>query len=198
MMFTMLLPRNTIQTHELIEIKELDPSLKLDIRYATKNNFLGRAVYKEPKAFLQKKVAEELIKINKELKNKGYALLIFDGYRPWSVTKIFWDETPIEKRNFVADPEKGSMHNRGCAVDLSLFDLKTEKEVEMPCPYDEFSERAYPSYTDGSKEELKMRDFLIFEMGKSNVFKVNQYEWWHFDYKGYEKYPILDLPFEDI
>lgn len=198
MMFTMLLPRNTIQTHELIEIKELDPSLKLDIRYATKNNFLGRAVYKEPKAFLQKKVAEELIKINKELKNKGYALLIFDGYRPWSVTKIFWDETPIEKRNFVADPEKGSMHNRGCAVDLSLIDLKTEKEIQMPCPYDEFSERAYPSYIGGNKEDLKMRDFLISEMEKSNMFKANPYEWWHFDYKNYEKYPILDLPFEEL
>ena len=184
--------------HNLIELRKLDLTLKLDIKYATKNNFLGRPVYKEPKAFLQKEVAEELIKINNELKNKGYALLIFDGYRPWSVTKIFWDETPIEKRNFVADPKKGSTHNRGCAVDLSLFDLKTEEEVKMPCPYDEFSERAYPAYTDGNIEKLKMRNFLIYEMEKSDLFKVNTYEWWHFDYKNCEKYPILDLSFDEL
>lgn len=184
--------------HNLVEIKELDPSLKLDIKYATKENFLGRPVYKEAKAFLQREVAEELIKINKELKAKGYSLIIFDGYRPWSVTKIFWDETPIEKRTFVADPKKGSIHNRGCAVDLSLLDLKTGSEVKMPCPYDEFSERAYPSYKNAKEEEIKSRNFLIYEMEKSGKFKVNAYEWWHFDYKDCDKYPILDLSFEDI
>ena len=186
------------KTHNLVELGKLYPSLKLDIRYATKNNFLGYPVYKEAKAFLQEEIALALLDIDKEFKKDGYGLLIFDGYRPWSVTKIFWDETPIEKKNFVADPEKGSNHNRGSAIDLSLYDLKTKKEVNMTCGFDEFSERAYPSYAGGTLEEKKMRDYLISKMEKSSLFKVNSYEWWHFDYIDCEKYPILDLTFEEI
>jgi len=186
------------KTHNLVELGKLYPSLKLDIRYATKNNFLGYPVYKEAKAFLQEEIAHALLDIDEDLKKDGYGLLIFDGYRPWSVTKIFWDETPIEKKNFVADPEKGSNHNRGSAVDLSLYDLKTGKEINMTCGFDEFSERAYPSYSGGTTEERKMRDYLISKMEKSRLFKVNAYEWWHFDYIDYEKYPILDLTFEEI
>ncbi len=184
--------------HKLIELKTIDPSLKLDIRYATKNNFLGRPVYKEAKAFLQEEVAEELVKINNSFKKDGYGILVFDGYRPWSITKIFWDETPIEKRKFVADPKKGSIHNRGCAVDLSLYDLKTGKEIKMPCEYDEFSERAYPSYSGGTKEESKMRDYLIHKMQESMLFSVHSNEWWHFDYRNCDKYPILDLSFDEL
>ena len=186
------------KTHNLIELGKLDSTLKLDIRYATKNNFLGYQVYKEAKAFLQEEVAHALINIDKEFKKDGFGLLIFDGYRPWSVTKIFWDETPVEKRKFVADPKKGSNHNRGSAVDLSLYDLKSGKEVKMTCGFDEFSERAYPSYTGGTTEERKIRDYLISKMEKSGLFKVNSYEWWHFDYIECEKYPILDLMFEEI
>ena len=183
--------------NELVEIVKLDSTIKLDIRYATKNNFLKRPVYKFAKAYLQKPVAEDLIKVNKELKNFGYGLLVFDGYRPWSVTKIFWDELEPEKRIFVADPKKGSIHNRGCAVDLTLYDLKTGKSINMPSDYDEFSERAYPSYKGSTEEQSKNRDFLIEKMQNHN-FKVHSNEWWHFDHSNCNEYKILDLTFEEI
>ncbi len=117
---------------ELVELIDVDPTFKLDIRYATPNNFVGRAVYAEARAFLQKPAAEALSRVNRRLRKQGYGVLVFDGYRPWSVTKLFWDATPEERRQFVADPAKGSRHNRGCAADVSLFDLKTGREVEMP------------------------------------------------------------------
>ena len=185
--------RENIKKSDLVEIIKLDPSLKFDIRYSRSDNFIGRPLYKEAKAFLQRPVAEDLIKINKRLKEKDYSLLIFDGYRPWSVTKIFWDETPTHKRNFVADPDVGSNHNRGCAVDLTLYDLNTKKEVKMVCDYDTFSEEAYPSYKGGTEEERKNRDFLISEMEKDGNFKVHPNEYWHFDHKDCMKYPIMDL-----
>ena len=199
LVFTMptLAKENTTRTNELIEIIKFDPALKLDIRYATKNNFLGRPVYKTAKAFLQKPVAEDLVKVNQEIKKDGYGLLIFDGYRPWSVTKLFWDETEPAKRKFVADPKTGSIHNRGCAVDLTLYDLKAGKEIKMPSEYDTFSEAAYPTYTGGTAEERSRRDFLIKVM-KNHNFSVYEYEWWHFNHKDCEKYQILDIPLEDI
>ncbi len=108
---------------ELVEIVKLDPSIRLDIRYATAQNLAGRAVYDEARAFLQRPAAEAAVRAHRALRAHGYGLLVFDGYRPWRVTKLFWDVTPPEKREFVADPAKGSKHNRGCAVDLSLYDL---------------------------------------------------------------------------
>jgi D-alanyl-D-alanine dipeptidase len=128
---------------DLVEIIKLDPTIKLDIRYATKNNFFGKAVYKQPRAFLQRPAAEALVRVNQALRKQGYGVVVFDGYRPWSVTKAFWDATPLDKKIFVADPGKGSRHNRGCAVDLSLFDLKTGELVKMPSEYDEMTERAH-------------------------------------------------------
>jgi D-alanyl-D-alanine dipeptidase len=188
---------NITRTNELIEIVKLDPTLKLDIRYATKNNFLNRPIYKVAKAFLQKPVAEDLIKVNKELHKEDYGLLIFDGYRPWSVTKLFWDEIDPAKRKFVADPKIGSIHNRGCAVDLTLYDLKSGKEIKMPSEYDTFSEAAYPTYMGGTFDERFRRDFLIKVM-ESHNFKVHANEWWHFDHKDFDKYEILDIPLENI
>src|SRR3989338_744694 len=182
----------------LIEITDLDPLIKLDIRYATKNNFLKRPVYKEARAFLQKEAAEAVVKISKDLNKEGYGLLVFDGYRPWSTTKIFWDETPAEKRNFVADPKVGSNHNRGCAVDLTLYELKSGKEIKMPCEYDTFSEEAFPSHAGSTKEEKANRDFLIKVMEKDGDFKVHPNEWWHYDYKDCNKYPVLNLTFDEI
>src|SRR6185436_12965346 len=122
----------TFRKPDLVELVKLDRTIKLDIRYATSNNFLGRPVYTEARAFLQRPAAEALVRANKSLRQKGYGLIIHDGYRPWSVTKIFWDATPADKKEFVADPSQGSRHNRGCAVDLSMFDLKTGKTVVMP------------------------------------------------------------------
>lgn len=179
---------------ELIEIIKLDLTIKLDIRYATKNNFLGRQVYKTAKAYLQRPVAEDLIKVSEGLHNKGLGLVIFDAYRPWSVTKLFWDEIDPNKRKFVADPKVGSIHNRGCAVDLTLYDLKTGTAIKMPSDYDEFNEKAYPTYSGGTEEERKNRDFLINVM-KKHGFTVHPREWWHYDHKDCDKYQILDFLF---
>jgi D-alanyl-D-alanine dipeptidase len=182
---------------DLVQIVALDSTIKLDIRYATVNNFMRRPMYSRAVAFLQRPAGEALVRVNKKLKLRGYALLVFDGYRPWSVTKKFWDETPQEKRKFVADPAKGSRHNRGCAVDLSMYDLVTGREVEMPSPYDDFTERASPTYAGGTSAQRAMRDVLREAM-ESEGYTVNSGEWWHFDYKDWENYQILDLSFEEI
>jgi D-alanyl-D-alanine dipeptidase len=184
---------------DLVEIVKLDPTIRLDVRYATANNFTGRPVYREARAFLQRPAAEALVRVNRALAEKGYGLLVFDGYRPWSVTKLFWDITPQDKRDrgFVADPAKGSKHNRGAAVDLSLYELATGREATMPSPYDEFSDRAAPDYAGGTAEERERRDLLRAAMEKEG-FAVDPGEWWHFNYQGWESYPILDVPFERI
>lgn len=182
---------------ELVELIKLDPTIKLDVRYAGTNNFLGRAVYREARAFLQRPAAEALMRVNQSMRKKGYGVLVFDGYRPWAVTKDFWDSTPQSKRNFVANPAKGSKHNRGCAVDLSLFELSTGQEVEMPSEYDEMTERASPIYDGGAQESRRLRDLLRNAM-EAEGFIVNEYEWWHFDYKDWRKYPILNIPFNQI
>ncbi|MCI0665274.1 MAG: M15 family metallopeptidase [Acidobacteria bacterium] len=182
---------------ELIELIKLDPTFKLDIRYAKSNNFLGRPVYDQPRAFLQRPAAQALARANRKLREKGYGLLIFDGYRPWAVTKLFWDSTPQEKKRFVADPSQGSRHNRGCAVDLTLFDLRSGEEVEMPSGYDEMTDRAYPNYPGGTQEQRRMREMLRDAM-ESEGFTVYEFEWWHFDYKDWKKYSILDIGFNQI
>jgi D-alanyl-D-alanine dipeptidase len=184
---------------DLVEIVKLDPTIHLDVRYATSNNFTGRPVYRQARAFLERPAAEALVRVNRSLHEKGYGLLVFDGYRPWSVTKLFWEITPQDKREkgFVADPAKGSKHNRGAAVDLSMYDLSTGREVPMPSAYDEFSDRASPGYKGGTDDERARRDLLRAEMEKEG-FTVDPGEWWHFNYREWEQYPILDVPFEQI
>lgn len=182
---------------DLVELIKLDPTIRLDIRYATANNFLGRAVYTEARAFLQRPAAEALVRAHHTLRKQGYGLIIHDGYRPWAVTKIFWDATPEDKKVFVADPAKGSRHNRGCAVDLSMVDLKTGKVVEMPSAYDEMSERSHINYAGGSNEARRLRDLLRAAM-EAEGFAVYEPEWWHYDYKDWQMYPILDLRFADL
>ena len=182
---------------DLVELVKLDSTIKLDIRYATENNFLGTPVYTQARAFLQRPAAEALVRANRELKTHGYGLIVYDGYRPWYVTKIFWDATPDDKKIFVADPAGGSRHNRGCAVDLSLYDLKTGREVQMPSGYDEMTERAYADYAGGTSDERARRALLREAMEKQG-FTVLPEEWWHFDYKDWKQYPILNVKFEDI
>lgn len=182
---------------DLVELIKMDSSIKLDIRYATANNFVGRPLYTEARAFLQRPAAEALLRAHQKLRTQGYGLLIFDGYRPWAITKLFWDVTSGEQRNFVADPKKGSKHNRGCAVDLSLFDLKIGKEIEMPGAYDEMTERSNPNYKGGTTEQRKARNVLRAAM-EAEGFTVNEYEWWHYDYKDWRKYPILNLSFAEL
>lgn len=182
---------------DLVELVKLDPTIKLDVRYATTNDFLGTPVYTQARAFLQRPAAEALVRANRKLKAKGYGLIIHDGYRPWYVTKIFWDATPDDKKIFVADPVAGSKHNRGCAVDLSLYDLQTGKEVQMPSGYDEMTPRAYADYPGGTAEERALRATLRQAMEEQG-FKVIPKEWWHFDYKDWREYPIMNARFEDL
>lgn len=182
---------------DLVELVKLDPTIKLDIRYATSNNFLGTPVYTQARAFLQRPAAEALVRAGTELRAEGYGLIIHDGYRPWYVTKIFWDATPADKKIYVADPAQGSRHNRGCAVDLSLYDLKTGEEVAMPSGYDEMTERAWPDYPGGTAEQRARRARLRQAMEKQG-FTVYPQEWWHFDYKDWKQYPILNVRFEDL
>ena|ERR1700754_621425 len=189
--------QGSFRVPDLVELVKLDPAIKLDVRYATTNNFLSTPVYTQARAFLQRPAAEALVRAQHELEASGYGLIIHDGYRPWYVTKIFWDATPREQKIFVANPAEGSKHNRGCAVDLSLYDLKTGREVEMPSGYDEMTTRAYADYPGGTPDERARRALLRHAMEKQG-FVVNPTEWWHFDYKDWRQYPILNTKFEDL
>jgi zinc D-Ala-D-Ala dipeptidase len=182
---------------DLVELVTLDPTIRLDIRYATAENFLSTPVYEEARAFLQRPAAVALQRVHRSLKEKGYGLLIHDAYRPWWVTKLFWDATPTDKRAFVADPAKGSRHNRGCAVDLTLFRLADGGAVEMPSLYDEMTERAYPGYAGGPPELTRHRDLLRVAMEQEG-FTVFESEWWHFDHRDWREYPVLNLTFAEI
>ncbi|HKP70335.1 MAG TPA: M15 family metallopeptidase, partial [Pyrinomonadaceae bacterium] len=182
---------------DLAELARIDPTIKLDVRYATTNNFLGSVFYSEPRAFLQRPAAEAVARANRKLKDLGYGLLIHDAYRPWYVTKVFWDATPQDKKIFVADPSQGSRHNRGAAVDLSLYDLKTGKPIEMVGTYDETTDRSYPGYPGGTSLQRWHRELLRHAMEEEG-FTVYDAEWWHFDYKDWRKYPIGNQRFDKI
>jgi D-alanyl-D-alanine dipeptidase len=192
-------PKETGEFREtdLVEMTKLDPTIRLEIRYATTNNFLGTIFYSEGRAFMQRPAAEAVVRASRKLKQLGYGLLIHDAYRPWYVTKVFWDATPDDKKVFVADPAKGSRHNRGCAVDLTLYDLKTKKPVEMVSTYDETTDRAYPDYPGGTSLQRWHRKLLRDAM-EAEGFTVYQAEWWHFDYKDWQKYRIGNVTFDQI
>lgn len=182
---------------DLAELAILDSTIRLDIRYASSNNFMSTPFYSQARAFLQRSAAEALQRAHKSLKRFGYGLLIHDAYRPWYVTKMFWEATPESQRVFVADPSKGSRHNRGCAVDLTLYDLASGKPIEMPSGYDEFSERAYPHYPGGTTLQRWHRELLRTAMEEQG-FAVDEFEWWHFDYKDWQNYPIMNVTFDRI
>ncbi len=182
---------------ELVELTALDPTIRLDVRYATTNNFLGTRLYDEPRAFLQRAAAEALVRAHRAAQAHGYGLLIHDAYRPWWVTKVFWDATPEPLRKFVADPADGSRHNRGAAVDLTFYDLATGQPAEMPSLYDEMTERAYPDYAGGTPEQRERRD-LLRSLMEAEGFTVYEAEWWHFDYRDWQEYPILNVTFEAL
>jgi D-alanyl-D-alanine dipeptidase len=182
---------------DLVDVTTLDSTIKLDIRYATKNNFMGEVLYSKAKAFLQRSAAEALVRADRWLEQQGYGLLIHDAYRPWYVTKMFWDATPEDEKTFVANPSIGSRHNRGCAVDVSLYDLNTGRPVDMVSGYDEFSHRASPDYPGGTSLQRWDRELLRRAMEQEG-FNVYEWEWWHFDYKDWREYPIGNRAFEEI
>jgi len=182
---------------ELVELSRLDSSFHLDIRYATTNNFIGRAVYTEPRAFLQRPAAEALARVQRSLKKQGFGLVIFDGYRPWRVTKIFWEAMPADKKQFVADPSLGSVHSRGCAVDLTLRHLKNGSPARMPSEFDEWTERSRIDYPGGSADSRRLRDLLCREM-EAEGFLRYELEWWHYTWKDWDQYAVEDLLFPEI
>ena len=180
---------------QLIELKKYIPSLKLDIRYATKNNFAKQAVYKQARAFARLPVAKALKNVQAQLKRSGLGLKIFDGYRPYGVTVKFFEIA--SDKNFVANPKDGSRHNRGCAMDLTIIDLKTGKDLPMPTPYDSFAAAASSDYKDLPENVIRNRDLLIRVM-EQNGFRVLDNEWWHFDFNGWKNFELMDIGFEEL
>ncbi|MEO7366955.1 MAG: serine hydrolase [Gemmatimonadaceae bacterium] len=182
---------------DLVELVKLDSTIHLEIRYATTNNFLGNQFYPEARAFLQRPAAEALVRAHRKLMALGYGVLVHDSYRPWYVTKTFWDAVPEKDKIFVADPKDGSRHNRGAAADISLYDLATGKPVDMVGTYDETSDRSWANYPGGTALQRWYRDLLRHTM-ESEGFTVYHAEWWHFDYAGWSDYPILNSPCSQI
>lgn len=182
---------------DLVDITQYSDTIKLDIRYASNDNFLNAAVYSSASAFMQRPAAEALGRIAATLAQQGYGLLVHDAYRPWYVSKVFWDATPEEGKIFVANPSKGSRHNRGAAVDLTLYNLKTGEPVQMVGLYDERTARSYPDYPGGTSLQRWHRELLRTSM-EAGGFTVYEHEWWHFDFKGWEKYRIQNDTFENL
>jgi D-alanyl-D-alanine dipeptidase len=176
---------------KLVEIKKYIPEILLDIRYATTNNFTHKRMYQQARL----PVVLALKEVEADLKAKGLGLKIYDAYRPYSVTVKFYEAT--QDTNFVADPRKGSKHNRGCAIDLSLIHLKTGIELDMPTGFDSFSRKASANYPNLPKQEIDNRELLKSVM-QAHGFRVLSTEWWHYDFNGWASYPLLDIPFSDI
>jgi CubicO group peptidase (beta-lactamase class C family)/D-alanyl-D-alanine dipeptidase len=182
---------------DLVEIQSVDPTIAYDIRYASTDNFMQAEFYDQGLAFLQRPAAEAVVRAHRRLREYGVGLLIHDAYRPWYVTKMFWDATPEEHKIFVANPANGSRHNRGAAVDLTLLDLTTGQPVQMVGGYDEFSDRSFPDYWGGTSRQRWYRK-LLRDVMESEGFTVYAWEWWHFDYGDWAEYPILNRRFEEI
>lgn len=182
----------------LIELVTLDPAIKLDMRYATTNNFTGRVLYDEARAFLASPAAQAVARASKSAQADGFGLNIYDAYRPWRVTKKLWDATPVgPKKNYVANPKRGSKHNRGCAVDLTLYELRTGQLVEMPTEFDDFSDKAHRDYMGASPKALGNRARLQGYLEAEGFIGLSN-EWWHFDFTGWEQFPVMDIPFNKI
>lgn len=180
---------------QLVEIKQYIPAIALDIRYATTNNFMHRRLYQQPKAYARLPVVKALQQVEADLKTRGLGLKIYDAYRPYSVTVKFYEMA--SDTNFVADPRKGSKHNRGCAIDLSLIDLKSGKELDMPTGFDSFSKKAAANYQAITKPQLDNRELLKTIM-QAHGFTVLTTEWWHYDFNGWANYELLDIPFSAL
>ncbi|WP_438994563.1 M15 family metallopeptidase [Pseudemcibacter sp.] len=182
---------------DLVDVTTVLENVKLDVRYSTTNNFLNAPTYSEAKSFLHRPAVMALNEANKRFNAMGYGIVVHDAYRPWYVTKIFWDATEGDERNFVANPDNGSIHNRGSAIDLTLYELKTGEVIKMVGTYDEMTDRSYPEYMGGTALERWHRALLRHVM-EDVGFTVLENEWWHFDYKDWQEYPILNNTFDEL
>ena len=182
---------------ELVEVATLDPGIRLDVRYATTNNFMSSVFYDEPRVFLQRPAAEAVARVHRALAEHGFGLLLHDGYRPWYVTKMFFDATPPSQRLFVANPANGSRHNRGSAIDLNLYDLETGRPADMVGTYDEFSPRSFPNYPGGTARQRWQRE-LLRRLMEAEGFTVYEAEWWHFDHEDWREYALQNATFDQL
>ncbi|MGL4768085.1 MAG: M15 family metallopeptidase [Formosimonas sp.] len=189
-----------LQPARLIDLMQLAAQqhahLTFDIKYASCDNFTGRQIYAQPCAFLHDAAAQALLQAAADLAAQGYGLRIFDAYRPWRVTDYFWQHFPASHL-YLADPAHGSRHNRGCAVDLTLYDVHTGQEVAMPSAYDEFNEKSHLDYMGGTAEQNAARATLQAAM-LAHEFTAHPHEWWHFDYKDWQHFAVRDDAFEDL
>lgn len=182
----------------LLELVTLDPMIKLDMRYVTTNNFTGNVLYDAARAFLVAPAAKALVRASKAAQADGYGLTIYDAYRPWRITKKLWDATPVgPKKEYVANPKRGSKHNRGCAIDLTLHELRNGQLVEMPTEFDDFSEKAHRNYMGASTTAISNRARLARYLEAEGFIGLSN-EWWHFDFTGWEQFPVMDIPFSKI
>jgi len=180
---------------ELIDLEKFIPGIVLDIRYATTNNFTGEKIYNLAKAYARKPVAEALKRAQAELQKQGLGIKVYDAYRPYKATVRFYEV--YKDTTYVASPYRGSRHNRGCAIDMTLINLKTGEELKMPTGYDSFQREAWPSTPVKDPEARKNRALIIDVMRKQG-FKVNGSEWWHYDFTGWKNYEVLDIDFEQL
>ena len=188
-------PEEGLRAPDLVPVADFAPGVVFDIRYATTDNFLGTALYDRPIALLQRPAAEALGRVQQRLARDGLGLIVYDAYRPWRVTYMFWDATPEAQRAYVANPATGSRHNRGCAVDLGLVDLATGEPLEMPSGFDEFTARAHPGYRGGTVRQ-RWAAWMLSTAMQFEGFQPIGNEWWHFDHRDWRKYPVLDVPLE--
>jgi D-alanyl-D-alanine dipeptidase len=180
---------------ELVNLATVIPGIVLDIRYATANNFTGEVIYNLPRAYARKPVADALRKAQEEFSKHGVGIKVYDAYRPYSATVKFYEV--YRDTTYVASPYKGSRHNRGCAIDMTLVDLKTSEELRMPTEYDSFKKEAWPTTPVKDPVIKKNRELIISVMHKHG-FKVNASEWWHFDFNGWQKFEVMDIDFEEL
>jgi zinc D-Ala-D-Ala dipeptidase len=182
------------QSAELVDVQQMIPDIVLDIRYATTNNFTSQRLYPFSRCFLRDEPARKLRAAHAELATMGYGLKIFDGYRPLSVQRKMWAVFPDAR--YVADPRKGSRHNRGAAVDVTLIGLADGAELPMPTPYDDFTERAHRNFNDLPEEVIHNRELLKQVLTKHGFVGLDT-EWWHFDDRDWREHPILDVDIPD-
>lgn len=182
------------QEEPFCDLSEVSPRIILDIKYATADNFVGIALYAIPKAYLRKSVALKLDSVQRDLEQKGFGLKVWDAYRPLSIQQCLWNILPDER--YVAHPDKGSAHNRGAAVDLTLVDIQGN-ELEMPTSFDDFTEKAHISYERLQQNVLANRELLIANMVKAGFIPLPT-EWWHFNDENAEMYPLSSMTFEEL
>lgn len=177
----------------LVLLSDIDSSIILDVRYATTDNFTGQVLYPAARVYLRRIVARRLAEAQKYLARFGYSLKVFDGYRPLSVQKKMWEIVPDER--YVANPRTGSRHNRGAAVDVTIVNTADGSELDMGTQYDDFTEKAHRDYAD-LPDKVKQNRALLADVMQRFGFSTFETEWWHFDFKGWDRFPILDIPIE--